>query len=118
MTYISPAAQLIVADAHHRGRVQRTGTSYCRRSLNAADQRRNRLVRELAGVHSSCPVQYVPGTVEPHESGDGWHYRTSGGTLIRHPSAYARAGWSNMHYIPSSRCAVVGIDWPGLRIAS
>jgi hypothetical protein len=31
--------------------------------------------------------------------------------LIFHPNAYARKGWSNMVYCPSTRRVEVGADW-------
>jgi hypothetical protein len=59
----------------------------------------------------SVPVVCTPGDASPREEGSPWCYRTSGGTLIEHPSAYGRVGWSNMHYHASTRRVVVGQDW-------
>lgn len=70
-----------------------------------------RLVRTVAGVWSNCPVEIVPGSVEPTLRGQGWHYRTRGGSLIHHPSAYRRFGWSNAVYHSSSYRVEVGSDW-------
>jgi hypothetical protein len=32
------------------------------------------------------------------ELSDTWHYETRGGTIINHPSAYSKKGFSNMIY--------------------
>lgn len=69
--------------------------------------------RRAAGLRArdSRPVEVVPGGAPPRVEGFRWHYTTIGGELIRHPSAYARRGWSGMVYHPSSLRVVVGADW-------
>lgn len=57
------------------------------------------------------PVRVVPGAAAPRVEGFRAHYTTIGGTIIRHPSAYAKRGWSGMVCVPSSREVVVGADW-------
>lgn len=55
-----------------------------------------------------------PGDNPPELAGKrrSWHYETSGGSYIRHPSAYSKVGWSNMVYCPAQRYTVTcGIDW-------
>ena len=44
--------------------------------------------------------------------GSGWHYRTRGGQVISHPSAYAKCAWSNMVYCASTAYDVVGPRHP------
>ena len=63
------------------------------------------------GAKDHPPVVIVAGTDAPKETGDAAHYETTGGEWIRHPSAYARKGRSNMVYRPSSRRIVVGAGW-------
>lgn len=61
--------------------------------------------------HDHPPVVVRPGGAAPTLAGVRWHYKTRGGTLIEHPHAYARDGWSNMVYCPSSRRVEVGAEW-------
>lgn len=63
------------------------------------------------GAHVRYPVEIIPGDAAPRLVGHGWHYVTSGGTVIDHPGAYSRRGWSNMHYVPSTRRVTVGEGW-------
>ncbi len=72
-----------------------------------------REIRRRARVHDRCshPVVVVAGDEAPRGRGDGWHYRTRGGTVIDHPSAYAARGWSNMVYVRSTRRIEVGVEW-------
>lgn len=56
----------------------------------------------------------LPGDAAPAVDGQRrtWHYETTGGDHIRHPSAYAKRGWSNMVYCPAEWLRVrVGIGW-------
>lgn len=71
-----------------------------------------RVIRCTVGVRwAAMPVHVVPGDAAPREEGAAWHYRTRGGTIIAHPSAYRKVGWSNMVYYHSTRCIVCGVDW-------
>lgn len=72
------------------------------------------LARAALRERWSISVEVVDGAAEPHVRGEGWCYRTNGGTLIRHPSAYSKHGWSNMQYHGSTLRIEVGREWPGL----
>lgn len=69
--------------------------------------------RRAAGLdrHDHPPVVVRPGGAAPTVAGCQWHYRTRGGNWIDNPNAYARKGWSNMIYCPSTRRVEVGADW-------
>lgn len=69
--------------------------------------------RRAAGLcsHDHPPVVVRPGDIAPTIAGCGWHYKTRGGNWIDNPNAYARKGWSNMIYCPSTRRVEVGADW-------
>lgn len=79
------------------------------------DERRE--LRLLAGTGSTrgewsrAPVCVVEGAGAPQRRGSDWHYETMGGSLIYHPSAYSRLGWSNMRYVGSTRRVEVGAAW-------
>jgi hypothetical protein len=60
---------------------------------------------------NSVPVVLVPGDQAPILTGESGGYYTIGGTPIRHPSAYAKRGWSNMQYCTSTESVDVGADW-------
>jgi hypothetical protein len=71
-----------------------------------------RTIREAADAsRPNLPVEIIDGDSAPRECGESWHYETRGGTVIAHPSAYARTGWSNMEYCPSTRRVEVGRQW-------
>ena len=72
-----------------------------------------RAVRRAAGLGSGSgvPIVIVRGDVPPTLDGERQHYETRGGTRVRHPSAYARIGWSNLVYCHSTRRVVVGQGW-------
>lgn len=57
------------------------------------------------------PVGVVTGEASPKVTGTSFHYKTRGGRRIYHPSAYAKRGWSNMVYCPSTLSVEVGQDW-------
>lgn len=67
------------------------------------------------GRRIDCPIHLVTdgslSSYPPVPMGSSWCYRTKGGAIIRHPSAYRRAGYSNMVYHPSTRRLVVGLRW-------
>ena len=60
---------------------------------------------------SNIPVEIILGNSAPEMRGESSHYVTMGGTRIQHPNAYSRKGRSNMRYVPSTLCLVVGEDW-------
>lgn len=70
-----------------------------------------RAVRIAADSENNLPVVVVSGAMEPTRKGRGFRYETRGGTVISHPSAYSRRGWSNMVYRCSTRRVEVGIEW-------
>lgn len=108
--YVSPATQMMIEMASIRRAVQERGE--CRRRRSTPVLRPlHRMIRDLAGVSGSHPVVYRPGHAEPHQEGESYHWTTRSGRPVRYPGAY---GWP-MTYHRSTICAVVGIDWPGLR---
>jgi hypothetical protein len=70
-------------------------------------------IRRHAGVTRSgaMPVVVVDGSAGPKVRGRGFQYETKGGTVIDHPSAYSKFGWSNMVYCHSTRRVEVGREW-------
>lgn len=70
-----------------------------------------KLVREAVGAHKTASVVVVDGAAPPRATGSRWHYTTKGGTIINHPSAYSKNGWSNMIYVPSTARVEVGAQW-------
>jgi hypothetical protein len=71
-------------------------------------------LRIIAGCHRNDtfpPIVVDDSDSHPHIEGEGWSWRTRGGRIIRHPTSYARVGWSNMVYSPSNRRIVVGKKW-------
>lgn len=60
---------------------------------------------------TSYPIEFEDGFSPPRQEGTYHHWETRGGRRIYHPSAYSKNGWSNMVYIPSSICLVVGKGW-------
>ena len=75
------------------------------------DLNTRRLVRSFASAENNLPVEVVDGNQEPAREGHSFGWETRGGTPIQHPSAYSKRGWSNMVYVPSTRCVVVGREW-------
>lgn len=71
-----------------------------------------RSVRRAASARNNIPVVFLKDSdKEPAEVGHGYHYCTKGGTIIDHPSAYSRSGWSNMVYVGSTIRVEVGVKW-------
>ncbi|OGC77190.1 hypothetical protein A2619_01135 [candidate division WWE3 bacterium RIFOXYD1_FULL_39_9] len=68
-------------------------------------------IRKQAKANWNCPVKVVEGDIEPEEKGQGWYYETKSGDYIRHPSAYAKKGFSNMVYCHSTYRVEVGKEW-------
>jgi hypothetical protein len=71
-----------------------------------------RALRALAGwPKTNIRVEVVPGQKGPTVRGNSWHYETRGGTVIDHPSAYSKLGWSNMIYVCSTIRVEIGSEW-------
>jgi hypothetical protein len=73
----------------------------CRRYLNK---------RGYKGINS-YNIRIIDGNQPPTLIGEYGCYKTRGGRYIRHPSSYAKLGWSNMVYVKSTHHIVVGSDW-------
>lgn len=69
------------------------------------------LARKACGDRSNRPVEVVRGELEPCFVGEAAHYCTQAGEPIRYPRAYAKRGWSNMDYYPSTLRVRVGSRW-------
>lgn len=69
--------------------------------------------RRAAGLRprDNRPVEVVEGDAAPKVVGTEQHYETRGGSWVRHPSAYAKVGWSNLVYVPSTVRVRVGREW-------
>jgi hypothetical protein len=75
------------------------------------------IARMHVGEKAGHPVKIIPGDSEPRYEGSGFYWETKGGTIIRHPSAYSKYGWSNMIYVSSDLHITVGEEWlKGLRV--
>lgn len=68
------------------------------------------LLRRTAHSHAS-DIWVVAGDDVPYEAGESYHWRTRGGRVVHHPSAYAKSGWSNLVYEHSTIHIEVGIEW-------
>lgn len=82
-------------------------------SLSQRREIRNAAHAEWANV----AVVVVAGAKAPEFVGEGFHYETMGGTRVRHPSAYAKKGWSNLRYVCSTYRVEVGAEWVAARFA-
>ena len=73
---------------------------------------RRAILKSADETQSNIRIEILPGIAfAPRSVGESWHYETRGGTLIRHPNAYAKRGWSNMVYVRSTRRIIVGEEW-------
>ena len=72
-----------------------------------------RKLRQIAGGRNNLPVliDKFDTTKAPVVVGHGFFYATKGGSVIYHPSAYSKKGWSNMIYHCSTIHVEVGIEW-------
>jgi hypothetical protein len=68
-------------------------------------------IRSICGAPGYVPIVLLDNDSAPKFSGERWHYKTSGGKYIRHPSAYSKVGRSNMRYCPSTLLVEVGSNW-------
>lgn len=59
-------------------------------------------IRNYFGFGNSIPIE-LTNKLGITYSGQGLGYTTRGGTLVRHPSAYSKVGWSNLVYHHSTR---------------
>lgn len=81
---------------------------------NCATRKLRNLVRKHVGV---CALNRYPilvvkdSTAAPKLTGHNWHYTTTTGKPIHHPSAYSKVGWSSMVYKSSTREIQVGALW-------
>ncbi len=80
-------------------------------SIEAEKECRRYLKRHGYRGRNNLSVKVVDGNKPPHITGDSWHYTTRGGRYIRHPSSYAKTGWSNMVYVYSDKHISVGKEW-------
>lgn len=60
------------------------------------DQQKANSIARNAGYGRATKIIYGP--EDKVVEGENYCYRTHGGTIINHPSAYAEKGWSNMVY--------------------
>jgi len=73
---------------------------------------RRAILRSADQSQSNISIQIIPGVaVAPRTVGQSWHYETRGGSMIYHPGAYSKTGWSNMVYCHSTRRVIVGEQW-------
>lgn len=72
-----------------------------------------RTIREIAGADSHVNVEIIDGAAPPEVVGRSYYWTTPGGTIVRHPQAFARRGWKTV-YNHSTRRVVVGIEYAKL----
>ncbi len=65
--------------------------------------------RNVRGCGRNIDVEISAEHDEPCIAGDSWCYKTRGGRVIDHPSAYSKTGWSNMIYHASTRRLACGV---------
>ncbi len=81
-------------------------------SNQAIQQIRSWAMKHARGYsRSDADVVVEDGNNSPRWEGDTFGFKTRGGRKIYHPSSYAKKGWSNMVYSPSTRHIVVGKEW-------
>ena len=85
-------------------------------NLNVKNNRRearvSKAIREAAGLPGTRhPIEDVDGFEEPAVVGKRYHYTTKTGIPVRHPSAYAKKGWSTLTYHGSTLRIRVGRGW-------
>ncbi|CAB4196784.1 hypothetical protein UFOVP1290_304 [uncultured Caudovirales phage] len=78
-------------------------------TIKAAKEIRSFIYRKYG--YCSYPIVIRDDNMKPILIGNKSCYRTRGGTLIQHPSAYRNKGRSNMVYHPSSMRIEVGKDF-------
>lgn len=83
-------------------------------SVTLTKKHRTQLRKIARTTNQFCdPVSVViiGGNQQPILTGEGFSWKTRGGRTIYHPNSYAKRGWSNMVYSPSTRRVEVGIEW-------
>jgi hypothetical protein len=73
------------------------------------DPRLRRKIREHFNVHNQCVPVCIGDATEKTGKMGGWF--TCGGRPIRHPSTYAKSGWSNMVYECDTREITITKEW-------
>ncbi len=70
-------------------------------------------IRKYLGLNSNSriPVHIVGGSQEPTIVGESYGWETRTGIPIRHPTSYAKVGWSSMRYRASTKRIEVGEEW-------
>lgn len=84
-----------------------------RQPLNASFIRKLRCWLGVYRPGKGCNYLLIDGNCPPvFEEGSTWYYTNISGTRIRHPSAYAKKGWSSLCY-HSAICDMitVGVGW-------
>lgn len=92
---------------------QEFSMSLLRTSFSTAEYRQiSKAVREACGQSGKpYPIEDVDGFQAPSLVGESYYWTTRGGRRIYHRSAYARKGWSNIVYSPSTLAIQVGRGW-------
>jgi len=65
--------------------------------------------RRITGCGRNDEVEILAEHTEPCITGQSWCYKTRGGKIIDHPSAYRQKGWSSMVYHASTRRLACGV---------
>ena len=83
-------------------------------NINGLTKTQSLRVRHSLGARNliGANVIIIPGiALAPQRSGSGSYHTNRSGDLVRHPSAYAKVGWSSLVYHSSSDTITVGRDW-------
>lgn len=94
-----------------RQQAKRTAAEMARKKAMRARAKLLRPVREFLGCGSAYRIDIIDGDSKPALVGHSYHWTNRSGDVIRHPSAYARKGWSSLCYSPSTRRIEVGREW-------
>lgn len=77
-------------------------------TLSAATRK---AIRAAAGkTGTNYPIEVVHGDDAPKLVGQSYYWTTPGGTLVQHPSAFAKRGWPTVYHHSTLRI-VVGDTW-------
>jgi hypothetical protein len=68
-------------------------------------------IRTVARAPHYAPIQIVDGAKPPTKEGESFYFTNRSGTLVSHPSAYAKKGWSSLCYHGSTLRVEVGKEW-------
>ena len=69
-----------------------------------------RLVRQIAGAHTACPIELIPGESLPRLVGSSGHYVNPRGRIVHNRYRYERAG-GTCEYVSSTLHVTVGETW-------